>query len=1063
VNFPRPRFCRLLLLSGAAVLLLGGLAQKTNGFAFHGYSWPAGSQIEMHLALSFRPAVPLQDGSASWDASAADALAIWNQYMDTVHFVPSPSAPTSAGNGLNDVTFSNTVYGEAWPTGVLAVTLNISSNGSLFTEVDVLFNNRLKWNSYRGPLQGSGPAGTWDLHRVALHEFGHVAGLDHPDENGQTVAAQMNSIVSDLDHLADDDIAGVRALYGIRITSSLSALTVDAGIPFSYQITASNPPSSYDAIGLPPGLSVNPGTGAISGTPTAGGNFSVTIGAHGSSWNASATLPITVIASRITSNLFPASVHAGDPFSYTIAATNNPFAFDATGLPAGLSLDRSTGVISGALTSTGTVLVNVIAHTPYGDGSAVLTIRVAPWDITSGSTGASVGGNVRYQITANNNPTSFDAINLPAGLELDKGTGLITGVLTLSGNYFFTIIAHSAKGDAVGSISIGVSVSPPLQPKPAGAVASFDFSPQRLVFDPLRSRVYANDQAANAIVVIDSTELKPIATVKLPYHGSSVAPSYGMALSLDKTKLWVAAPDLGYGSWIVGLDLDQLVVATSYHVPAPINYVAEGPGNRLYASGSATFELDATNGAVLKTMNSPYGMISANGNVLFMGIAFGTGVAAYDISQPGMPLREQSSNPRNAAGGRDLKVSHNGQYVASVAPSGNGLVNGVTSTALLSGADVRLVLGNFINQSTNASVVVGSAAFSNDDAVFYQAAGLPSVLDGLGTSRLEIFDVASFSQTGVIDLGRISGPNAPTVNDMVVDGTGAYIFVSTSSFSSLGQLRVYPTGRGTAPSPAAIPDHTILNVSTRLRVEAGDNAGIGGFIIGGTGAKKVMVRAVGPSLGNAGVAGALADPALQVYAAAGQVGENDNWNASRTETLVSGLAPANERESALSLTLEPGAYTAVVHGVTASAGIAVVEVYDLDASDPGSKLANISTRGRIGTGENVMIGGFIIGGAQPTGVVVRAIGPSLANFGVPDVLTDPMLEVRDRNGVLLAADDNWRDSPQHALIPTALVPTDDREAALFLTLQPGAYTAIVRGNNNATGVGLVEVYNLDAN
>jgi hypothetical protein len=299
---------------------------------------------------------------------------------------------------------------------------------------------------------------------------------------------------------------------------------------------------------------------------------------------------------------------------------------------------------------------------------------------------------------------------------------------------------------------------------------------------------------------------------------------------------------------------------------------------------------------------------------------------------------------------------------------------------------------------------------------------------------------------------------------MVVDASGAYIFVSTSANNFGGQLRVYPTGRGTAPSAPANPDHSVLNVSTRLRVDAGDNAGIGGFIINGKTPKTVMIRALGPSLAKAGVPGTLSDPVLEVYNSGGQqVGQNDNWNEHRAETVISGLAPTDEHEAALILTVEPGAYTAVVRGATASAGVAIVEVYDLTATDTGSKLANISTRGKVELGDNVMIGGFILGGGQQTSIVVRAIGPSLANYGVGGALTDPVLEVYDGNGALLAQDDDWRMYQEQQLIQTGLAPTDDRESAMFLILQPGAYTAIVRGKNDATGVGLVEVYNLDAN
>src|SRR5882724_1761188 len=484
MTLPWARRCRAFLACFLGVLLFLGGAVPGFSFALNGYRWPDGTQIAMHLQLT-RFTTGLQDGSASWDASATDALNIWNQYLDTVQFVASEPSGSSGSDGANEVLFSKTVYGDSWPSNALAVTLKMSSQGSVFTETDVLFNDNLKWNSYRGPLQGSGATGTYDFHRVALHEFGHVLGLDHPNQHGQSVVAIMNSIISDLDQLADDDIAGGRSLYGVRITSPLGLPPFPAGNSFRYQITANNAPVSFDATGLPPGLSIDPNTGLISGTPTAGGTYSISLVAHGSPRDATAILTITLIASQITSTFAP-SVHVNDGFNYTITATNHPFAFDVTALPAGLSLDRSTGVITGTLGTLGSFPITVIAHTPYGDGSALITIRVIPWDITSNYYPlATLGADFRFQITANNNPTSFEAINLPAGLQLDAATGLITGTIALSGSYNFSVVAHGAKGDAVGQMYLGVPAAPALQPKPAGALKTFDFAPGRLVSDPI--------------------------------------------------------------------------------------------------------------------------------------------------------------------------------------------------------------------------------------------------------------------------------------------------------------------------------------------------------------------------------------------------------------------------------------------------------------------------------------------------------------------------------------------------------------------------------------------------
>ena len=258
-----------------------------------------------------------------------------------------------------------------------------------------------------------------------------------------------------------------------------------------------------------------------------------------------------------------------------------------------------------------------------------------------------------------------------------------------------------------------------------------------------------------------------------------------------------------------------------------------------------------------------------------------------------------------------------------------------------------------------------------------------------------------------------------------------------------------------------------LDISTRLHVETGEHVGIAGFVISGSALKKVIVRALGPSLIPYGVPGVLADPILELYNSSNNlIAFNGNWkNAQQTEIQASGLAPGDDREAAIVLTLAPGSYTAIVRGVNNTVGTALLEVHDLDQAS-ASLITNISTRGVVGTDANVMIGGFIVGGGLGTNgdgsseVLVRALGPELTSFGVADALQDPKMELFDGNGNLLASNDNWKDSQQAAIQATGLAPGDDREPAILTTLIQGNWTAIVRGQNNTTGVGLIEVYRI---
>lgn len=260
------------------------------------------------------------------------------------------------------------------------------------------------------------------------------------------------------------------------------------------------------------------------------------------------------------------------------------------------------------------------------------------------------------------------------------------------------------------------------------------------------------------------------------------------------------------------------------------------------------------------------------------------------------------------------------------------------------------------------------------------------------------------------------------------------------------------------PPPGPTPVRTsLLNVSTRANVQTGDNVLIGGLIISGTTPKRVLLRAVGASLATQGVAGALSDPTLRLFDGTGaNIASNDNWRSDEAAVNATGLAPSNDYEAAIVTTLAPGGYTAIVSGVDGTRGVALIELFDLERG--GSRIANISTRARVGTGDSVMIGGFVVGGDQPGQVVVRALGPSLAASGVSGALNDPVLELYNSAGSKVFANDNWQAEQAQQIAATALAPTDGREAAIIATLAPGAYTAIVRGANGSTGVALIEAY-----
>jgi hypothetical protein len=248
-------------------------------------------------------------------------------------------------------------------------------------------------------------------------------------------------------------------------------------------------------------------------------------------------------------------------------------------------------------------------------------------------------------------------------------------------------------------------------------------------------------------------------------------------------------------------------------------------------------------------------------------------------------------------------------------------------------------------------------------------------------------------------------------------------------------------------------------------VQTGDKIGIGGFIISGASpTKKVILRAIGPSMKSGGnpVPGRLDDPVLELHASDGHtIRANDNWRDGQpTEVQQSGLAPTDDRESAIVAPLPDGQYTAQIAGASNSTGIGLIEIYDLESSKAG-ELGNLAVRADVRTGDDVLINGLILGGGTPKRVVFRAIGPSLQGQ-LPGVLADPFLELHDTNGTTLMTNDDWQQAPNAAEIQAAgLAPSNNKESAILMTLPPSNYTSIVRGVGNTTGIGVAEAYKLN--
>jgi uncharacterized protein YkwD len=362
--------------------------------------------------------------------------------------------------------------------------------------------------------------------------------------------------------------------------------------------------------------------------------------------------------------------------------------------------------------------------------------------------------------------------------------------------------------------------------------------------------------------------------------------------------------------------------------------------------------------------------------------------------------------------------------------------------------DSLYVVQNFGAQSNQVPLITGVVYQDTNANGFYDPG------EGIGGIRVDVTGTAFFAVTSP------SGGYA-----VPVAGNGPYtVTLSGGSFPMVQQTVTVANllnAKVDYVAPVATAPTQLANISTRLRVETGDNALIGGFIVTGTQPKRVLVRAIGPSLT---VAGKLADPTLELHDSSGAlIRMDDNWRTGgqEAEIVATTIPPSNDLESAIVATLPANnaAYTAIVRGVNNGTGIGVVEAYDLDRT-ASSKLANISTRGLVQASDNVLIGGMIVLGQTSQKVLVRAIGPSLT---VPGKLADPTLELRDGNGALVASNDNWRSDQEPEISATTIPPTNDAESAVVTALSGNgaAYTAIVRGASGATGIAVVEVYALN--
>ena len=588
-------------------------------------------------------------------------------------------------------------------------------------------------------------------------------------------------------------------------------------------------------------------------------------------------------------------------------------------------------------------------------------------------------------------------------------------------------------------------------------------SPQGLVFDPAGNLLVADGGSGNIYKFtvpegVQSTVASGFSSpVGVALNGLDILVSEKDANVVTKVApngnktvfpVTVTTP-LGVTSVSVNMVLNVYVAAAN----GAMKVAPDGTATTIYSGSDSRFIAVDASGSVFLSLGN-------TGSVIKIPVVGGSTTFASSLNDPhGLAFRPKKFNGDTEGVGNLFVADTTGGFIFQVTP------NGVKSTFASGGQPNYVVFETGTLAPPGAPVITSplSATAVLNQPFTYQitATNSPTSFDATGLPA----GLAVDNLTGLITgMPTLDGTFNVTLSATNSSGTGTAVLM----------LIVSPT----SPTPTPSPTPGLLrNISTRDDVLTGDNVLIGGFIItGGTTPKTVVIRGIGPSLatGIPPVAGALADPVLTLNLPDGSTITNDNWkdNSAGDQTIItdSGLAPGSDAEAVIVATLPPvdpnvagsGMYTAKVSGLNNGTGIGLMEVYDLD--DPlttTSQLANISTRGFVGTNDNVLIGGYISGPGTDDGkVLARAIGPSLTDADVPGALQDPTLELFDGNGNSIAFNDNWQDTAGDEILATGLAPTQDAESAILTSQVAGNYTFIVRGINNTTGIGLVEAYHL---